>query len=171
MFKNKKYLIISGVILLLIVGTSFAYFFVQNPDDVNVLFNSKCLKVNFISESDVIDYIDSKPLSDADGILSEPYRFSVENTCDNAITYDVVLSLESDNTLDSSLIKIAIDDSTPSLVYDLNRSDDLYVAHTDSLNIGEKKFHDFRMWISDEATVLNSLEETISIKTGVLLKP
>lgn len=79
------------IILVMIIGTSFALWQITlRQNDKNIITTS-CLKVNMIEDSESISLQNAYPTSDSDGKSLTPFTFTLENVCDAATSYVVNL--------------------------------------------------------------------------------
>ena len=112
--KKKFYLVLALCILLVltfILVTSYSYWKVEKKSPV-ARKASACLKINYRGLSNDINIQDAYPTSDEDGALLDGYDFSIENTCPEAVDYQIVLesiptTLQS--YMDYSNIKVKLD--------------------------------------------------------------
>ena len=113
--KDKKRIVILSVlaviiILLLVLGVTYA--FMRSGAEGSKYTNvnaSACAKVLFTdTSSSVINMTNSYAMSDAAGLNTTPYTFSVSKTCDGTISFRLYLVSVSGNTIPDSVIKYAI---------------------------------------------------------------
>ena len=113
--KDKKRIIILSIlaviiILLLVLGLTYAFMRPGAEGSKYTNVNaSACAKVLFTdTSSSVINMTKSYAMSDAAGLNTTPYTFSVSKTCDGTISFRLYLVSVSGNTIPDSVIKYAI---------------------------------------------------------------
>lgn len=90
---NKKKVIIPILILMLIlvIGTSFALWQITlKQTDTNVI-TSGCLSLVLNEETSAINLTESYPVTDEEGKKLEPYTFTLTNTCEKSTGYRINL--------------------------------------------------------------------------------
>ena len=119
--KKVYLLLVLGILLAvsLIVGMSYAYWSNTHSQSGENFVESKCFSTSF---SDVdgteINLTNSYPMVDVDGMKTKPYEFTITNTCDTYASYNINLDILSSTTLETSLLKVALGNVTPSIVVD-----------------------------------------------------
>ena len=89
---KKKVLITLGcmILILLIVGISYAYWSLNFVQSENNVVTTDCFEIEFL-ESDAINLSKAYPVSDEDGLKNPPYNFTIKNLCDSAANYQINL--------------------------------------------------------------------------------
>ena len=142
-------------VTFLAIGSSFAIFTTSvKSSDYNVI-KVGTLNIDFGSDAnDTISLADQYPLTDEEGLLSEPYTFTITNT--GTLTADYTISLIDDddmitqdgcsgNLLNKNYIKYSIDGGDPRI---LGSGDQIA---TDTLESGGEKTYTLRVWLGDNA--------------------
>ncbi len=142
-------------VTFLAIGSSFAIFTTSvKSSDYNVI-KVGTLNIDFGSDAnDTISLADQYPLTDEEGLLSEPYTFTITNT--GTLTADYTISLIDDddmitqdgcsgNLLNKNYIKYSIDGGDPRI---LGSGDQIA---TDTLESGGEKIYTLRVWLGDNA--------------------
>ena len=122
--KRKKILIIVVGILLsigIIIGVSYAWWsHVVHQEGINTI-QSTCLEITLTDENP-ISLTNAYPITDAEARLLTPYTFTITNTCNTAVEYDVNLDImESkingvDNRLASQYIAVEFNGESKKLL-------------------------------------------------------
>ncbi len=91
--KKKKYVIIASicVILLIVIGVTYAYWTTtQVQKDQNVI-NTDCLRISYTNKTDATGFTLEKafPISDGDGRALDGYTFTIKNECNTYVNYTV----------------------------------------------------------------------------------
>ena len=108
--ENKKAIII--LILLLIslsVGISYAYWRLTLQQTGENKIASSCLSIELIDESESIKMENAYPIIDEEGMQTTPYTFTIRNTCDTFISYEVSLGMLETTTLNSQYVAAVLD--------------------------------------------------------------
>ena len=111
-YKLSLLLICLMLIGCLYVTQSYALWIVTeeqtNENEVEV----GCFSIGFSEQSNSINLNNTYPMSDSLGLSSDPYTFTITNTCTINNSYVLTLNTLSTNTLDVSKIKYALYKST-----------------------------------------------------------
>ncbi len=169
---NKKKIIICSIAIVLLLVlitflTSYAYWKTQRKQQTTNKGVSACLKIQLEEDASTVIGVgeDAYPMSDVDGINSEPYRFSITNTCTEPLQYQIVLDsvdiADSEDRIDPIYIKLQFDDNGARRYGELDsvpiESQPDYVAiasknlNTETLQGGETKNHTLKLWLSEDA--------------------
>lgn len=94
MIKNEKKLIIPLVLVLLvvIVGTSYALWQVTLKQSGTNVITTGCFKLTLDNESDAVNLDNVFPISNEEGHDLDPYTFTITNTCNKKTSY--IINLE-----------------------------------------------------------------------------
>ena len=165
LFKHQLLIaVVSGLaIVITMIGGSYAIFSATSKaDEYNVLMVGN-LEISYVDTGagfgDILSLNGAYPISDNEGINSEPYRFSVANT--GSITADFKIKILyddaiidedgcEDNLLLQKYIKYKLDNEEPVLLSSKEASD--YVIYQSSnLVSGSSEIHEIRIWIDEDA--------------------
>ena len=165
---QRKVAIFSIVVALIIVisvsiGTTYSLWTTSvhqasvNSVDVgcfNVTFND----TNFDFGGD-ISLTNAYPISDVQGKLTQPYKFSITNQCSVAASYQVILETLSSTTMDEKVLDISFNDDATKL-YASNVVNGLSEDAKNGMSIfrgylsaGQTIVHTLRVWINYDVTV------------------
>ncbi len=161
--KSFLFLLIILVLLSVALGISYAYW-KYNSNQINEnITNSACIEIALISETEAITLQKAHPISNTEGEKLNPYTFSIKNTCNNTLDYNVALEvLESTARMGSNNIAIKIDDKFPKLLteYTLgvptylensNPAVESYILENGRIKGGETITHHLRLWIHESS--------------------
>lgn len=114
---KKGIIILVGVLIVaigVVIGITFAYFSTGGVQDTANTFNSGCLNISLISNSNSINLTNTYPITDVEGLDSTSYDFTITNTCDTSSNYQINLESinEQANTLSSDYIKVSLSSDT-----------------------------------------------------------
>lgn len=164
MDENKKKIIRNSFFvictILMFIFVSYAVFaFSQEGTEENKITTGTLLLTLDETASSGISLENAIPVTDSDGMLNDPYIFTIENTGTLNANYQVVLENDAEkynadgcnnNKLPWQAIKYAFskDGSTPEVAL-LSGNDGIF--DTGLLAPGEKKTYTLRLWISENA--------------------
>ncbi len=168
MDKKKKIIaigILGVLICVFLLLNSYAYWKVEKKDQFVNRAASACLSITYNDLTDRIYIPDAWPTSDEDGLASRAYEFSVENTCDYDVRYEVVLEslvTTAKKYMNYNDIKIQYDNSHIYRFEDLTNEDNdpdaTGIRHTKFLTDGvveghRTKEHSLRIWLASDASL------------------
>ena len=123
-FKKKKTLLIIGIVslILILLGSTYAFFTYSKSVDAFVLTSNR-ISATFESGTNSISFTNAYPISDTyaldnlDRLTYIDFTVSGEvNSEDSAISYEIYLTEELNNTLSSDYIKVYLTDDSNSVV-------------------------------------------------------
>ncbi len=157
--KKKKIIIIAIIFILVlaIVGASYAYWAFSLNQVRNNRLLSSCLNVTLTSDSDTISLQKAYPILDADGMEQIPYTFTIKNTCDTFISYDISLGLLEETTLNSKYVAAVLDKNEIKLLSEypektLDGYKEARVLHSGSLAFEDEVTFNLRIWMDESVT-------------------
>ena len=153
-YNKKEYTKIAflGIFLLAIIcGTSYAFLSQVITSKKNVEVTAGTFVINF-KEKNTIDLKNAVPMTDQEGMNTESYVFSVNNTGSLDAKYDISLEENSNNTLDRKYVKYSIKEgdgewSSPALL-----STGLNLKTSRSLGSGATDSYEIKIWLDENAT-------------------
>ena len=173
--ENKKAIII--LILLLIslsVGISYAYWRLILQQTGENKIASSCLSIELIDESESIRMENAFPIIDEEGMQTTPYTFTIRNTCDTFIDYEVSLGMLDTTTLKSEYVAAVLDYSE---IKTLNTYEETTIdgykegriLQKGSLSQGDEVSYNLRLWMDEDVTIENtgSMNQTFEAKVVV----
>ena len=165
-----------GVVLLLI-GISFAAFS-SDISGVEVQgIQTGCLKVD-MTDNGNLNITNAAPMTNESGLTSNPYTYTITNSCTVDASFTATLNIMSGSNLDNlSKIKVALDGDSylaPTMISNLTETElvdssessvvKTYSLDTGYLKVGESKTFDLRTWIDyDVESISGGLESKIII--------
>ena len=173
--ENKKAIII--LILLLIalsVGISYAYWRLILQQTGENKIASSCLTIELIDESESIKMENAYPIIDEEGMQTTPYTFTIRNTCDTFIDYEVSLGMLETTTLKSEYIAAVLDYNE---IKTLNTYEEITIdgykegriLQKGSLSQGDEVSYNLRLWMDEDVTIndVDSMNQTFEAKVVV----
>ncbi len=178
---NKRLLLMIGMgitlVALIISGVTFAVWMLTATQTDNNLVSTGCFDITFTEDTEHINITNTFPIPDSEGILTDPFSFTISNTCDLAASYQVNIEVLDSTTLGHSLISGVLDTNNPetlnnkSVVESTIANSTSYLLDTFKLNAGESRSHDFRMWVDYSATLENSQNKIVNSKIVIVAVP
>ena len=169
--------IIICTIIIMIGMIKGGFNFKSVPGSIDSM-TTQCLK-STLTDNGNVSVGRAVPVTDEEGMTTEPYKYEIENNCQRDIEYFVVLNaMEGTNLSNLSKIKIAVTGDTtigPLIENSLqevqniegNNKDTLksYKLDEGTLGVGQKKSFELRTWIDHDVTSIEgSVVNNISIK-------
>ena len=108
---KKKYVILVVVTILVsviaLIGATYALLTMTIEGDKNITLTAGILKVDF-AEGDNINLENTAPMTDAQGLKTTPYTFTITNTGNINAYYHVSLEENANNTLSNNYLKMRL---------------------------------------------------------------
>ena len=117
--KNKVIiLIVLGILLFLcfLVGSSYAYWMMQDKQSGENIVSSSCLDISFGEYSNAIILTNTSPIADDNAKSLDPYSFGISNTCDTIVKYFVNLEILNTSSIDSNFVKAMVNLNPPQII-------------------------------------------------------
>ena len=180
--KNKKIiLLIIGILLCIsaLVSISYAYYIKShNQEDSNVV-KTKCLNFSITNEKNDINLDEQYPIQDTEGRKLTPYQFTITNTCEQFISYNVNLESLEATTMDSGAVKVMINNEAPvnlstleSTSVSIDSSKDSKILATGSLGSNDSVDYTLRLWMdygdSADTSSMNKVFESKIVVTATV---
>ena len=183
--KKLKIYISLFVVVLIIIGVSYAYFMLRKEQtNDNVIGTRTCLNTTLNEQTSRILLEDAIPISDNDGINQTPFTFSVTNNCDSYVKLTITIENEnrestSTSLLNDNLIKINLSPKgtttgTSKLLGILTLTDieagrKGYIISETGLKGGETKEYDLRTWMDSNTTLDEGLGKSWEGKIVIIV--
>ena len=182
MSKNKKIILIIlsvFIVLSLFLGISYAYYIKSHSQENSNIVKTKCLNFSLTNEKNDINLDEQYPIPDSDGRKLTPYQFTITNTCDQFISYNVNLESLEATTMDSSAVKVMINNEAPvnlgtldSTSVSIDGSKDSKILATGSLGSGDSVDYTLRLWMdygdSPDTSSMNKVFESKIVVTATV---
>ena len=180
--KNKKtILLIIGILLGIsfLAGISYAYYIKSiNQEESNVV-KTKYLNFSLTNEKNDIKLDEQYPIPDSEGRKLTPYQFTITNTCEQFISYNVNLESLEATTMDSSAVKVMINNEAPvnlstleSTSVSIDTSKDSKILATGSLGSNDSVDYALRLWMdygdSPDTSSMNKVFESKIVVTATV---
>ena len=183
--KNKKYLLTSIFILLLItISLSYAYWqFNKVQNDLNIA-GTNCFSLTYMDNTDSLILDNIVPTEDEEGLKEKGYSFTIKNTCNTIATYEVNLEdiLASSNIkhMPNKYIKVSLNDSTPKVLntYEevkttISNATNSFKLTSGSLKPDEEATYELKLWMDSETPAIDEVmsatfESKITVNTSYI---
>lgn len=169
------------ILLISVLINSYALWnetFIQNNPN---LVATGCFEISFTDknengESTSINLNNTYPISDNNGLNLKPYTFTITNTCSVPAKYKIALSSLNNSTLNEDFISFSfnnteltqknairlsqgqvtnLDNDTLNVINNNNNPNEVlntYLLEEDSLDVGQEKTFDLRLWMNNLAS-------------------
>ena len=175
--KKKKLIIILGVILIIFtaIGISYAYYIKSYSQENSNIAKTKCLNLSITNEKNDIKLDEQYPIPDSEGKKLTPYQFTITNTCEQFISYNVNLEALEGTTMDSNAIKVMVNNEAPvnlatldTTQTSINNSVESRTLVTGSLGSGDSVDYAIRLWMDyGDSVDLSSMNKVFNSKVVV----
>ena len=141
-------------IALILVGTSYAYWRFTYISDKTNIGKSKCLSIELTNQKNEISLNNTYPISDIEGKKLTPYSFTINNTCDTFISYDVNLEMLEGTTMNSKYMAVMVNNEHKELLSNLDSANTVMNSSVESrklvsgsLGVGDSVDYTLRLWM------------------------
>lgn len=177
MKKINKYILLTLVIILittLIIGFSYAYFFINKEDKYGNLVNTKCFNIEY-SDNGNINLSNQQPLNDQYGQFQTAYTFTIKNTCSIAANFDVNMELLAGTTIPSNDVKTMINFETPFLLSSKDNTTKIDDSSVESRKIYTGKVaanssvtYALRLWLDENSLYEDVMGKNLNAKLNIV---
>ena len=174
---NKFILIFLGILLTLsvLIGVSYAYYMVTASQTNKNRLASSCISISLTNEKNDITLNNAYPITDSEGKKLTPYQFTITNTCDIFISYNVNLEMLEGTDLSTDYIKTMVNSEAPAILSTLDSTSTTIDKSTESrtlaqgsLGSGDSVDYALRLWM-DENTPLNDETQDKSLISKIVV--
>ena len=175
--KYKKWLISLGILLSICIfmGISYAYYIKSYSQENSNIVKTKCLNLSITNEKNDIKLDEQYPIPDSEGKKLTPYQFTITNTCEQFISYNVNLEALEGTTMNSNAIKVMVNNEAPANLATLdttqtsiNNSVESRTLVTGSLGSGDSVDYAVRLWMEyGDSVDLSSMNKVFNSKLVV----
>ena len=164
--ENKKAIIILILLLFSIcIGVSYAYWRLVLRQNSENRVASSCLSIELIDESSAIKMENAYPIIDEEGMKTTPYTFTIRNTCDTFISYEVSLGMLETTTLNSQYVAAVLDYNEINTLNNYEETTiDGYkegrILQKGSLSQGDEVTYNLRLWLDEDVTTSDPVFNT-----------
>ena len=175
MSKRKKIiLVVIGIfIILAIIAFSFAVW-TRNFTQTGVNRNTyDCLDIVYDELTDDMLKEHSYPMTDSDGMKTDPYTVKVTNNCPYVVSYNLYLNEMSTNNLNVNYVKIGLNEeifmlnTKTSKTATISGTDTAWQLSSGVLGGGQSKTFATRMWMDENTTVSQGMDTQFNFKISI----
>ena len=177
MKSRKILLIVLGILLSLslLVGISYAYYMVTVSQTNKNRLASSCISISLTNEKNNITLNSAYPITNSEGRKLTPYQFTITNTCNIFISYNVNLEMLEGTDLSTDYIKTMVNSEAPYILSSLDSASTTIDKSTESrtlaqgsLGSGDSVDYALRLWM-DENTPLNNDTQNKSLISKIVV--
>ena len=101
---------ILGILLVisLLVGMSYAIWYMTLKQPISNVVASKCFSISIINEKNEINLEEAYPITDEDGKNLTPYSFTIKNTCSTFLSYKVKIEILKESDLSEEYLDVLL---------------------------------------------------------------
>lgn len=150
---NKKILLITGIIILVLIISSISYalwYFSFQQNETNTI-KTNCFLFSFEEGLENIDLDNAYPMTDEEGKDTKKYTFQITNQCEDFVFYEIRLKEMEQSTLAGKYMKFALNSKIGSY-RDQNKNENGTLLKEGFLGFYETKKFDFQTWMGDFVT-------------------
>ena len=143
---KKTIITVLSIILVLTImsSTTYAIFFRVNTFENTESYTAGVLDIEVV-EGSTLSLANTLPITDSEGASLTPYTFTVKNVGNLTYTFDLkMLSTTSSNPINSSYIKVKLDDNEPVLLSSLTNG---IIGSDITLSPGKSITMSIRIWL------------------------
>ena len=165
--RNKLMIIWVAVLSILVIGATFASWLITNKQTNFNTINSSCINVSFGSGNGSISLQNTAPMTDAQGLATTGYTFTLRNNCNTEVAYQLnldIFNVANQTNLSSSELKLAIDNYVPRKVvyFDDTAKGDSSASSAKNLISGTipaktSETHTVKRWVDENTTTQNAV--------------
>ena len=179
--KNKKLWLVGTLSifgLVLIIGTSYAYWRFSKISDGSNAALSGCFSVSLSNEANAISLENAYPISDEDGKKLKPYSFTITNTCSIFAKYYVNLEMLEGTTLNSKYVAVRVNNENIQLLSEFNEdtnrslstSTEARTLATGYLGSGDSIDYSVAFWMDESVTINDTDAMNKNFKSKIMVK-
>ena len=176
--KNNKFILIFlGILLTLsvLIGISYAYYMVTASQTNKNRLASSCISISLTNEKNDITLNNAYPITDSEGKKLTPYQFTITNTCNIFISYNVNLEMLEGTDLSADYIKTMVNSEAPYILSSLDSASTTIDKSTESRTLAQGSLgsndsvdYALRLWM-DENTPLNENTQDKSLISKIVV--
>ena len=183
---TKITLLVAGALIILvgIIGITYAFFSTGGSQEQANTFTSGCLNISLTDASSSINLTNTYPITDVEGLETTSYDFNITNTCETSTNYSINLESLNQvvNSLSADYIKVALSSDTvgnvismlsdnTSVTPEIDGAYESYNLYTGILEASEEKTYHLKLWIDYDATVEQAANKVYQSKINVIANP
>ena len=183
---TKISLLVGGIAVVLIgvIGITFAFFSTGGKQETANTFTSGCLNISLTDASASINLNNIYPITDIEGLDTTSYDFTITNTCNTDANYQINLESlnQTSNSLSADYLKVSLSSDTvgnvisilsdnSSVTREVANAYEAYNLYTGTLEASETKTYHLKLWLDYDATVEVAANKVYQSKINVIANP
>lgn len=172
---NKKYRISLIIITLMLVctifvATSYALWSVTEVQNDTNIVATGCFNATLTNDNPIA-LSNTYPITEASGLETTPYTFTITNTCSIAASYEISLESLAATNLGGEYLRVSLDKQMSSLYSGLENATTYFDSSKSAkqlnkgkLGAGESVTYDLRLWLDYDATQDTTANKTFEAK-------
>ena len=153
-------LLVIGIFLVcsVFIGTSYSVWMVTKSQSKENIVKSDCFNITY-TEGEAIYLNNIYPISDSEGSQLTPYTFTVKNTCNRALNYNMNLEYMNTSTIDTNFVRVKVNEYQPITYKDkegatpiISGASKAALIQSGIIQGQESKTYNLRLWIKESAT-------------------
>ena len=183
---TKISLLVGGIAVVLIgvIGITFAFFSTGGKQETANTFTSGCLNISLTDASASINLNNIYPITDIEGLDTTSYDFTITNTCNTDANYQINLESlnQTSNSLSADYLKVSLSSDTvgnvisilsdnSSVTPEVANAYKAYNLYTGTLTANETKTYHLKLWLDYDATVEVAANKVYQSKINVVANP
>ncbi len=180
--------ITSILILVLIIGISYAYIRKDTKQQSTNVVQTNCINVELEDVTNAITLKNAYPMEDSKGETTEPYTFKLTNTCNVGVDYNIDLEIiQEANAMSATNIATKIDENDKVVLTNDRKTivegetGDIYKIGQGTLEPHTSVEHSLRLWLDINAgndaqnktfkskIIIDALQNQVAIYTEQIL--
>ncbi len=143
------------VLAVFLVGTSYALWQITLTQESTNVVTAGCFNIEF-QDNNPITLENAVPITDDEGSKLTPYSFTLTNTCDTLVKYQINLEVLDSTTLNNEYVKTKFEDKNPTqltannlVVKTLSNTSFSYNLDEGVLSKKGSKTFNLRLWLNE----------------------
>lgn len=162
------------LVCTIFVATSYALWSVTVVQNDTNIVATGCFNATLTNDNPIA-LSNAYPITEASGLETTPYTFTITNTCSIAASYEVSLESLATTTLGEEYLRVSLDKQLSSLYSDLENATTYFDSSLSArqltkgkLGAGESVTFDLRLWLDYDATQDTTANKTFESKIIVI---
>lgn len=162
---------ILGILLVisLLVGMSYAIWYMTLKQPISNVVASKCFSISIINEKNEINLEEAYPITDEDGKNLTPYSFTIKNTCSTFLSYKVKIEILKESDLSEEYLDVLLNHEEISKlsnlesveVSDNDKYKKAYEIASGSLGEEDEEDYTLRIWMDYDTPPISEVMNKI----------
>ncbi|MCI8394593.1 MAG: hypothetical protein HFH86_03850 [Bacilli bacterium] len=179
--QKKKWMIgiVISFVLVLILGISYAYWYVTKSQEGMNQVLSGCFSLALQSDNKGIELAKDHPILTTEGLNLTPYTFTITNTCSIFASFDITLNTLLTSTLNSKYVAVVLDRNAVRTFdqYDLLETLEGYqesrLLQSGSLSPNDSETFNLRIWMDEDVGPedMDAMNKIFQAKIAVIGRP